>query len=495
MCTKNTSKYTFDTFEVENITENIITSSFTDTVNIHNTMPFCKKCGCQEVQVFLKNKNQYCKMCFLTILIHKFRATLGKSKSVRANDTVLIAHSGKANSTVLLHLITADINKSISKKLKFPFKVLYIDDGIIKKRSIEERESIRNALAKEAENLQLTMYISSLSNCTIDTTTDKELQSINVPLMNTTKEDTTLQEVFNNLENDTARDELLQQLRRKLLVSAARKLNCNKVFIADTSIDLAIKVLGDVSTGRGSQLSFNVAFSDERYSDVKLLRPLKDFTKDDIIAYTECCELHPILNSQKYDFCFPASIRNIARNFVYKLDSEFYGAVSTIYRTSEKLATNVEPFNNINNDTKIITNKINVNNICILCELNFRDSDYLSKEELSVVQAKLFSKLVSTVTNISLDTTMNSLNTCAQSSNEQSECVNAFTSKKCQCKTDICNSFLRQSMIEKYLCYSCSLIFSNVKEMNNILPNFIFDAIQKELQIANLKKEITDFLL
>lgn len=378
--------------------------------------------------------------------------------------------------------------------IKYFLFFVYID-GIIKKRSIEERESIRNALAKEAENLQLTMYISSLSNCTIDTTTDKELQSINVPLMNTTKEDTTLQEVFNNLENDTARDELLQQLRRKLLVSAARKLNCNKVFIADTSIDLAIKVLGDVSTGRGSQLSFNVAFSDERYSDVKLLRPLKDFTKDDIIAYTECCELHPILNSQKYNFCFPASIRNIARNFVYKLDSEFYGAVSTIYRTSEKLATNVEPFNNINNDTKIITNKINVNNICILCELNFRDSDYLSKEELSVVQAKLFSKLVSTVTNISLDTTMNSLNTCAQSSNEQSECVNAFTSKKCQCKTDICNSFLRQSMIEKYLCYSCSLIFSNVKEMNNILPNFIFDAIQKELQIANLKKEITDFLL
>lgn len=339
------------------------------------------------------------------------------------------------------------------------------------------------------------MYISSLSKCTIDTTY-KELQSINVPLMNTTKEDTMLQEIFNNLENDTARDELLQQLRRKLLVSAARKLNCNKIFIADTSLDLAIKVLGDVSTGRGAQLSFNVAFSDERYSDVKLLRPLRDFTKDDIIAYVECCELHPILNPQKYDFCFPASIRNIAKNFVYKLDSEFYSTVSTIYRTSEKLATNVEPLNNINSDTKIITNKIDANNICVLCELNFKDSDYLSKEELSVVQAKLFSKLVSTITNIPLDMmTMNSLNICEQSSNEQSECVNAFTSKRCQCKADICNSFLKQSMIEKYLCYSCRLIFLNVKKMNNTLPNFILDAIQKELQIANLKKEITDFLL
>ena len=492
MCTLNESEY--DTFEVKEIAENTNTSFPINTTEMHNATPFCKKCGSQEVQVFSKNRNEYCKVCFLNILRHKFRATLSKSKSIRPNDSILVAHSGKANSTALLHLIMVDTNESISKKLQPSFKVLYIDDGMVKGRSIEERKSIRNALANEAKSLQLTTYILPLSKCTSDSIS-KEMQLVNDPSMSiTSDEDTIIQEMFDNLENDTARDELLQQLRRKLLTFAAGKLNCNKIFIADISFDLAIKVLGDVSTGRGSQLPFNVGFSDTRHTNVTLLRPLRDFTQNDITNYLNCYNLHPIVSSDKYNFSFPISIRNVTRDFVHKLDSEFYGTVSTIYRTSEKLATKIEQCNNENNDTKVDANIKKDNNICILCELTL-DSCYLPKEQLSVVQAKLFSKLVSTITDTSLSETMNSLNICEQSDNEQIESLNALRQKKCQCQSDIHKSFLTQSTIEKYLCYGCKLIFLNSKQVDNILPNFIFDAVQKRLQVACLREEIRDFLL
>lgn len=98
-----------------------------DTTDKHNTVDLCKKCGCQEVEISLKNKNKYCKMCFLTVSTHKFRATLGKSKLMQPTDSVLVAHSGKANSTVLLHLLKGNVHESVSKMLHFPFKVLYID--------------------------------------------------------------------------------------------------------------------------------------------------------------------------------------------------------------------------------------------------------------------------------------------------------------------------------------------------------------------------------
>ena len=365
----------------------------------------------------------------------------------------------------------------------------------MKGRSTKERESIQSALAKEAENLQLTMYILPLSNvCATDLSICEEMHLINAPLMNTTSENTMIQEIFDNLENDTAKDELLQQLRLKLLVSAARKLNCNKIFIADTSVDLAIKVLGNVSTGRGSQLPFNVAFSDMRYKDVTLLRPLKDFTRDDVTGYLECYNLHPIFNYDKYNSSFPASIRNVTRNFVHKLDSEFHSTVPTIYRTSEKLATRRVECKN--SKAKIDANVNGDNhNICVLCELT-SDSSYLSKEQPSVAQAKLFSKLVSTVADTSLNTATNSLNIHELSSNEQIKSINlALKKEKHQCQSDIGKSFLKQSIIEKYLCYGCRLIFLNSKQIDNILPNFIFNAIQKKSQIAHLEKEISDFLL
>ncbi|XP_071868357.1 cytosolic thiouridylase subunit 2 [Bombus fervidus] len=492
MCSLNESEY--DTCEVKEMTENTNTSSLINTTEMHNASPFCKKCGSQEVQVFSKNRNEYCKVCFLNILKHKFRATLGKSKSICPNDSILVAHSGKANSTALLHLIMVDMNESIFKKFRPSFKILYIDDGMVKGRSIEERKSIRNALANEAKSLQLTTYVLPLSKCT-NGSVSKEIQLVNDSSMSmTSDEDTIIQEMFDNLENDTARDELLQQLRRKLLISAAGELNCDKIFIADISFDLALKVLGNVSTGRGSQLPFNVALSDTRHTNVTLLRPLRDFTQNDITNYLDCYNLHPIFSSDKYNFSFPISIRNITRHFVHKLDSEFYGTVSTIYRTSEKLATKIEQCNNEDNDTKMDANIKKDNNICILCELTL-DSCHLPKEELSVVQAKLFSKLVSTTTDTSLNKTMNSLNICEQSDNEQIESLNALRQKKCHCQNDIHKSFLKQSIIEKYLCYGCRLIFLNSKQVDNIFPKIIFDTVKNRLQVACLQEEIRDLLL
>lgn len=365
-------------------------------------------------------------------------------------------------------------------------------DGIVKGRTFAERESIRNALVEEAESSRITMYILPLSKCITDTACTQVTQPVNIPLVNMTNEDAMLQESFDNLENDTAKDELLQQLKRKLLVSAARELNCNKIFTADTSVDLAIKVFGNISTGRGYQLPFNVAFSDMRHTDVILLRPLKDFTGDDITGYIDCYKLCPIVNSQKYNFAFPLSIRNVARNFVHKLDSEFFGTVPTIYRTSEKLATNMRGANKINNDTKTAIDR-DVSNTCILCEVNL-DSCYLPEDQLSVVKAKLFSKLVSTVRETSLDATMNSLNICELSNNDRVGNINDFRRNRCQWGNDTCDLFTKRSIIEKYLCYSCKLIFFDSKQ-DNILPNLIFKSILKRSDRACLEKEIEDFLL
>ncbi|CAK9822903.1 Cytoplasmic tRNA 2-thiolation protein 2 [Anthophora retusa] len=487
MCTLNTIEYD-DTFEIEEIKKNVkIASCTTNSTCTPDAKPLCKKCGYQQVQLVLRNKNQYCRMCFLTMLMHKFKATLGKSKLVQPNDSILIAHSGKANSTVLVHLLSTDTNESISRKLGFRYKVLYIDDGMVKKRTIEEREFIRNALAKEAECLRSIMYMVPLTKC-LTNIVHEDIQSINVPQVSMTTEDAVLAEIFDNLENDTAKDELSRQLKRKVIVSAARKLRCNKVFIADTSVDLAIKVLGDVSTGRGSQLPFNVAFSDVRHTDVTLLRPLRDLTGDEVIAYLDCFKLYPVFDSQKSSSSFPVSIRNVAKSFVQQLDSEVNGTVSAIYRTSEKLATKMVELDNVldvNTDAKT-----DVNHICILCDLNLK-SHYPSEERVSTVQARLFSKLVCTGI-------VDSLDVCEESTGEEMKTKNMLKRKACQCDNiNICNSPQEQSqsIIEQYLCYSCRLIFLDSKQMYTALPNFILTAIEKKLQIARLEREIKDFLL
>ncbi|XP_017879567.1 cytoplasmic tRNA 2-thiolation protein 2 [Ceratina calcarata] len=469
MCTLND-----DISEAEEAIEDII--PVIDTAHVSDSNPICKKCGCQETYISLRSKNNYCKTCFLTMTTHKFKAALGKSKLMKLNDWVLIGHSGKVNSTVLLHLATRE---SMSKKLSLKYKVLHIDDGMIKGQSLEERQQIRNALTKEAETLPFPVYTISLSKSIAHIIYDK-IHLIDTSEINVTEEDEALRKIFKDLQNDTARDELLKQLRQKLLVSAAYTLECSKIFVADTSVDIAIKVLGDVSTGRGSQLPFNVAFSDTRYSDLMLLRPLRDFTEEDIAGYAHFYELHPILSSRESKSPFRASIRSIAKRFVQKLDSECYGTVSTIYRISGKISAKIEELNDGNANGMIDDNK------CVLCELTL-DS---SPEEVSVVQAKLFSKLVSTVKDFSVNSSTNSLCTFEQTVNEQ---IKEQKGSQCRCTIN-CNSPKNEFDVGKYLCYSCKLIFLDSKQANS-LPGFILDSIKRRAQIENLREKIAGFLL
>ncbi|XP_076235411.1 cytosolic thiouridylase subunit 2 [Calliopsis andreniformis] len=484
MCTLNVLDY--DNYEIDKSDAISTTQATHSHVDANNTEILCTKCGCQKFRILLRNKNGYCKTCFLSMLTHKFRATLGKSKSVCQSDSILVAHSGKANSTVLTHLMKNNANESASKKLQFQYKILYIDDGMVKGRTVEERELVREALAKEAENLQLATYIVSLSRC-ITNDLSQGIQPIDASEMSMTCDDVLIRDTFNKLQNDTAKDELLQQLRRKLIVSAARKLNCNKIFVADTALDLAIKVLGDVSTGRGSQLFFNVGFFDTRCADVTLLRPLRDFSGEDVAGYLNCCDLVPIVTLSRYNHAFPTSIRSIAKDFINKLDVGFHSTVSTIHRTSEKLAKKIGEIDCANTKAN---NDIHTS--CILCELTL-DSYDSEEERLSVVQARTFSKLVSTSTNYSSNVDSDLKNELLENSNNLDE-------QTCRCNDTACAFSSTQSLepevvIEKYLCYSCRLIFLNSNQTFSMLPPFIFNKIYEELQMADLRREITDFLL
>lgn len=416
------------------------------------------KCGCGDV-IETRGRNAYCETCFLTMTSHKFRATLGKSKIIRKGDSVLVAYSGKPNATMLIHLIKSGNEQSAHKKLIFKTKLLYVDDGAIQRFAVERRSSVLREIQTQTRDLGLETYAVSLSRCS----------SNEVPLLPIEKyqpdadESQSLQELFSRLGDDTGRDELLRRLRRKVFISAARELGCVKVFLADTSTDLAVKVLGDVASGRGSHLSANAAFSDTRCPDIMFLRPMREFTKDDVDFYTRHYDLKAVFASEPCRKSFPRSVRNIASDFVRGLSSEFSGTVSTIYRTSEKIGERS-------------AQSTEAERKCALCDSAILESDASS---LSAVQATAFSKFVSS-RGSAARAFIDSLN---PTGNEDGR--NGFQNSH-QCTT-----------VSRHLCYACANIFSRSrKELPlDVAPSFLRDAIREETELENLRGQIADFLL
>lgn len=372
----------------------------------------CGKCGTADPVILLRGRNVYCRSCFLTASTHKFRAALGKHKIIRKGDALLIGHSGKPNSTALLHLVKRATEESNYKKLLIEPKVLFIDDGVARGQTEEERRTTIEAISAQVNNMNLLGYRISLSMCLrpFSDLSEETLTKLSSAIWNDTKndglhEDQLLTKILRGLPDQTARDEFIRRVKRNLLVSVSRLLNCGKILVADTSTDLAIKILADTATGRAATLSSEVAFLDERYSPaVTLLRPMREFTEDEINSYLKEYALTSVFSAgNRREQKLADSVRTVTSNFVRGLDAAFHGTVAAIYRTGDKL---VASGSGDNDDDSAINRLSNPN--CILCSSKLKSVSETERTEslpilLSAVQATIFSKDVSSVTSEACD--------------------------------------------------------------------------------------------
>ncbi|XP_046628098.1 cytoplasmic tRNA 2-thiolation protein 2 isoform X1 [Neodiprion virginianus] len=438
----------------------------------------CKKCNENNAEVVLRVKDTYCSTCFLAASTHKFRATIGKSKLVRPTDSILIGHSGKAGSTVLLHLIKAGMSEAVHKRLMYKTTVLYVDDGAVLGQTVDQRKSTISAIREQVHGLGFTGYAVSLNESLHSSEPkiyplDEEAEDL--------KGDSDVVDLFNAVSSYTSKEELLHKLRQKLLISVARSLGCCKVFTADGATDLAITILSNIALGRGAQLPLDVGFVDSRELDIRILRPMRDFTRKELIYYLNFHKLETIqtpgLTTKKEPY---TSIQKLTEKFVTELNTEFSGTVSAIFRTGEKLSIgNLEASNLIET--------------CALCRAQL-DTVFT---DTSSLQATEFSKLISAEGpkgNIGKAAFELKKFPCVIDAAENVLLRDSKNCDNCSCSKGKEKFEMSAKNFEKYLCYGCRLIFKDLDKQHSI-PDFLQNSVRQRISLDDMREEIADFLL
>ncbi|KAL0132903.1 hypothetical protein PUN28_000556 [Cardiocondyla obscurior] len=427
----------------------------------------CRKCKCYNVDILLNGPSGYCTTCFLIVTSHKFRAALGKSKIIRHGDLVLVDHSGDLNSTVLLHLIKDGMSKSAHKKLIFKIIVLYIDE-----KTNEEKDLLQHKIAEEIKGFGFNGYVVSLSQV-LNKEDTLDIKPIDEKLSHENKDQ--LYKILASLSDNTSKTDLIYQLRRKLLLLVAEKLKCNKIFVVDSAADIAAKVLGDVCLGRGAQLSMQASFCDARCADIMILKPLRDFTKQELVCYSK---YHKISSIKSVESNIQAtSIQALARNFTTELESQFSGTVSTIFRTADKISLKSN-----------IQQRIEDN--CVLCDAKLDCA--LFNNEISAMRAIKISKLVSSeYVNTNSNNEENGDSNCLESCSDNKKYCN--NSIECNCENNIKQQITMEDVL-RYLCYSCRRIFQNSEILCTLPPPLLF-TIQQRIALNSMREKISDFLL
>uniref|UniRef100_A0A8C1YYZ4 Cytoplasmic tRNA 2-thiolation protein 2 n=1 Tax=Cyprinus carpio TaxID=7962 RepID=A0A8C1YYZ4_CYPCA len=468
----------------------------------------CMKCKEGAAVLIIRVNDAFCRACFKEYFIHKFRAMLGKNRVIFPQEKVLLAVSGGAASCSMLSQVQEGLSREAPKKLRFMPGIIYIDDGGACGRSAEERQR-SNALLKSIFTetgfpyfiVSLEQVFSLPASVLVPGTSDPDPSNLSYKqaVDQYVKEKQTLTEenvasavaqlsmgdsayspehklalerLFSSLKTLTAKEDMLQTLRQHLILHIARENGYSKVMMGDSCSRLAVRLLSNIALGRGAALASDTGFSDPRYGDVVIVRPMRDYSSKEIAFYSRMFNVPSViisgLDTKTHD---KASIQRLTESFVTNLQSDFPSTVSTIYRTSEKLHTVMPP----QSQSAEPASK------CLLCLCTLDTKE----DKASAFHATLVSEQLSQIKlqDLSLDAPGQSAEQCCTEGQG--------------CGPGGCCSSNRLSShqdLKTLLCYSCRLTIKDMVATNS-LPPYIITEAEKRQKRSQMKMEISEYLL
>ena len=423
----------------------------------------CMKCSNSPAVVVVRLNDPLCKSCFLAYFTHKFRATIGKSRAITAGEKVLLAFSGGLSSSALLHLVCEGLSDTARKKLRFEPGIAFVDEGEVLNQSEEERakyiEQIRVVATRTKfpfHQFKLEDIFSPRQDLQDDAICCNKAKGQETRTLQADK----LKNLFDATSSMTAKEDLLRTLRSKLLLASARHMGFSKIMFADCASRISVRLLSDISQGRGGDLPYETGFSDDRHGNVIFVRPMREFMTKEIALYNFFNNVEtvliPTLGTMSHSH---ASIDRLTEDFVSGLQADFPFTVSTIFRTGDKLSV------------KEVSEDVAA---CALCGVPMS------------VNPTLLSTLTDSVSSVKLDT--DDKNTPQSAT----DCCGGCSSG---CSSSSSEQELTKGNILDTFCYGCRLTFKDSKFNVSDLPSSVLETAAKVHHRAQMKEQIKDFLL
>ncbi|XP_073823142.1 cytosolic thiouridylase subunit 2 [Musca autumnalis] len=355
----------------------------TNPILIESEVVLCNKCKQPAEEVYkLPFREAECKECFLNYVRHKFRAALGSSKVLPKNANILLIFDGSVQSLVLMDMLHNAQTQNTFKRLHCNATVLYIDDhqlnNVSEYSSAEYKKFIQDIQSACSNYEQFESYILPLTKA--DKVSDLIYNLKSLPghyIESTSKIKSDFKQAVDCMKSLTSRQDFIKHYRSKITSLAAKHFNSQFAFKADISSDLASDLLSAIALGRGGSAALDVALVDNRLDDnVKIVRPLKDLTEEEINLYVKAQSLQLLENHNSYgnDFGSTASLQNLTKAFVKDLQQNYSSTVSTVFRTGSKIASQMD------GDSSRKCEKC-----CVFCKspLDYKDSTTLLAIEFS----------------------------------------------------------------------------------------------------------------
>jgi cytoplasmic tRNA 2-thiolation protein 2 len=297
-----------------------------------------------------------------------FKLNVTRDAYVPPGSHVLVCLSGGPTSTAMLHLMQEIVAPHTYRTINFFWSALYVDVGAAVGLSQEERkekaEQVQNNFTSREHGSQKEFYILPLEHVFKKNEHDSDEQCIKQ-----------LRDYLDSFKTLSSREDAFRQIIFTTIARFAQQKGFQYVLTGENASNLAIRVISDISKGRGFNLPLTIGFNDSRWKGLNFLRPMKDKLAKEIAFYNAVNRLKPVFVPNITTATpLKSSIDRLVEEFITTLQTNFPSTVHAILRTTEKLKT------------PITTDQHN----CIMCGAIMTDEE--CTQMLSVLQASMSKK-------------------------------------------------------------------------------------------------------
>ncbi|KAJ3056025.1 Cytoplasmic tRNA 2-thiolation protein 2 [Rhizophlyctis rosea] len=269
-----------------------------------------------------------------------------RATKVGVGKKVLVGFSGGLSSRVLLHHICAFHAVDPRKNRKFSgLTICHVDQ-----RAIVGGENHTETLRSIVESYGHSLAVIPLEDIFgDDSRTFVQTQSGNEDTLSLHVKGVTssagskvekLQRCFTSIGKLSSKEDLLHYLTMQLLYETARSTQCSAVILGDNSTRVAIRVMTQISKGRGFSMPLDVASESTWLPDLMLLRPLRDVDSKEIALCNQYENLKSVhVPNLTTGMPVKSSIDRLTEDFITGLQRDFPSTVSTVARTAFKTPT------------------------------------------------------------------------------------------------------------------------------------------------------------
>ncbi len=249
--------------------------------------------------------------------------------------TLLLPVSFGVSSIALLHVLDQQLRNRTEQGRHAGYKlnVLFVDQAMV----------LDEAPSRIAIDLLRHRYPShTYTTISIDEVTEYGID-VGEMLQRQKRE---LKDIISSLPSATSRVDLIDTIRRRLILAYAQRHSCDSILFGDSTTRLAERTLSETAKGRGIALPWFTADNDS--SGITCTYPLRDILRKELLAYAEVVAPPLTTLMTKPLARIPTSsttttIDDLTSRYFESVEEHYPSIVSNVVRTSGKLVAPIVP--------------------------------------------------------------------------------------------------------------------------------------------------------